>query len=156
MLETPAPLASVSIFKLLEAFERILGRARTLIDHQIEFERLSITERINQLVDRLRNEGRVFFDELFEGQRTRAELIVTFLALLEMTRLRLTKIHQDDVLAPISVELAVAEDQGLAEEDSASMPDITNASGRMQPGDEFQSSEPAHFPSEGRKAPEIR
>lgn len=108
-LEGPAPLASVGMFKLLEAFQRILARANTVLDHQIEFERLSITDRINQLVDRLRLEGRVAFDDLFEGQRTRAELIVTFLALLEMTRLRLTNIHQEDALAPISVELAVAE-----------------------------------------------
>ncbi len=117
-LENPAPVAPVSIFKLLDAFQRILARANTILDHQIEFERLSITERINQLVDKLRHAGRVAFDELFEGQRTRAELIVTFLALLEMTRLRLTNIHQEDALAPISIELAVQEINGVTESNS--------------------------------------
>ncbi len=117
-LDGPAPLAPIGIFKLLDAFQRILARANTVLDHQIEFERLSITDRINQLVDRLRNEGRVSFDDLFEGQRTRAELIVTFLALLEMTRLRLTNIHQDDALSPISVELAVSEGELLNERET--------------------------------------
>ena len=50
-LDGPAPLAPVGIFKLLEAFQRILARANTVLDHQIEFERLSITDRINQLVE---------------------------------------------------------------------------------------------------------
>jgi segregation and condensation protein A len=115
IVEGPAPLAPLGIFKLLEAFQRILVRANTVLDHQIEFERLSITDRINQLVDRLRTEGRLSFDALFEGQRTRAELIVTFLALLEMTRLRLTNIRQDAALAPITVELAVADSDAARE-----------------------------------------
>jgi segregation and condensation protein A len=58
----------------------------------------------------LRVKTRVGFEELFEGQSSRAELIVTFLALLEMTRLRLTRLFQDDPLGPIVVELAVTDD----------------------------------------------
>lgn len=122
-VEGPAPLAPIGIFKLLEAFERILARAKTVLDHHIEFERLSITERINQLVDRLRQNGPVQFDDLFDGQRTRAELIVTFLALLEMTRLRLTNVRQEHPLAVILIELAVAEGESAesaeAEADSS-------------------------------------
>jgi segregation and condensation protein A len=139
-MEGPAPLAAVGIFKLLEAFQRILSRAKTVLDHQIEFERLSITDRINQLVDRLRNEGRVLFDDLFEGQRTRAELIVTFLALLEMTRLRLTNLHQADALSAISVELAVEENEASADQDSATeeladTPHPTSVSHDSQPNE---------------------
>ncbi len=114
IVEGPAPLAKLGVFKLLEAFQRILAHAKVVVDHQIEFERLSITDRINQLVDRLTREGRLGFDALFEGQRTRAELIVTFLALLEMTRLRLTNIHQDGALSPITIELAVSEEAEIA------------------------------------------
>jgi len=114
MVEGPAPLASLGVFKLLEAFQRILAHANTVLDHQIEFERLSITDRINQLVDKLTKGGRLAFDALFDGQRTRSELIVTFLALLEMTRLRLTNIHQDSALGPITIELAVTEGDEIA------------------------------------------
>lgn len=109
IVEGPAPLAPVGIWKLLEAFEKILSRAKTSLDHHIEFERLSITDRINQLVDLLKAKGRLSFDDLFDGQCSRAELIVTFLALLEMTKLRLTNVQQESALAPIYIELAVSE-----------------------------------------------
>jgi segregation and condensation protein A len=45
---------------------------------------------------RLRPGERITFIELFEGQRTRGSVVVTFLALLEMVKLRLLRVHQDD------------------------------------------------------------
>ena len=104
-----APLAPVSSFKLLEAFKRILERSRTKIDHEIEFERISISDRINQLIDRLTATGAIEFEALFDGAKTRADLVVTFLALLELTRLRITKIFQDSPLGAIVIELAASE-----------------------------------------------
>src|SRR6186713_1815962 len=50
-VEGQAPLAGLSLFKLLDAFQGVLSRATTKIDHQIDLERFSITDRINQLVD---------------------------------------------------------------------------------------------------------
>jgi len=102
--DEPAPLAQVGLFKLLEAFQQVLDRIDRKIDHQVEFERLSITERINELVDLLRERPRCTFADLFTGQRTRMEVITTFLALLEMTRLRMTRLTQEGPLAPIYVE----------------------------------------------------
>ncbi len=110
--EGTAPLAQLSLFKLLDAFQGVLTRAKTVIDHEIELDRLSITDRINQLADRLRERARLSFEDLFEGQHTRAELIVTFLALLEMTRLRMTRLLQESPLAPLVVELTVSDDEG--------------------------------------------
>jgi segregation and condensation protein A len=103
--EGPVPLERLGLFQLLDAFQSVLGRVQTKLDHLVELDRLSITERINQLYDLLRDRGRASFEELFEGQRTRTELIVTFLALLEMTRLNMTSLFQEDVLSPILVEL---------------------------------------------------
>ncbi len=108
--EGSAALAPISLFKLLDAFQSVLKRVKVSLDHEIEVDRLSITERINQLVDLLRPSSRLSFDDLFEGQRARADLIVTFLALLEMTRLRMTRILQDEALGPIFIELAVQDD----------------------------------------------
>jgi segregation and condensation protein A len=108
--EGPAPLAPASLFKLLDAFEAILKRVSRTRDHQIDFERISITDRINQLSDILRARPSVAFEDLFEGAKTRADVIVTFLALLEMTRLRMTRIAQDAPYAPIHIELSVRED----------------------------------------------
>jgi segregation and condensation protein A len=103
--EGPVPLERLGLYQLLDAFQRVLGRAKKKLDHQIELDRLSVTERINQLYDLLKSRGRMVFEELFEGQSTRTELIVTFLALLEMTRLGMTRLEQADTLAPITIEL---------------------------------------------------
>jgi segregation and condensation protein A len=104
-VEGPVPLERLGLFQLLDAFQRVLSRAQQKIDHQVELDRLSITDRINQLYDLLRDRGRAAFEDLFEGQFSRTELIVTFLALLEMTRLNMTTLIQADTLSPIQVEL---------------------------------------------------
>src|SRR5450432_989112 len=109
-VEGVAPLAGLSLFKLLDAFQSVLSRAKTTVDHEIDFERFSITDRINELSDLLKTHGKLLFEQLFDGVRGRADLIVTFLAILEMTRLRLTRVEQDGPLAPIFIELAVNED----------------------------------------------
>ncbi|HEX3594906.1 MAG TPA: segregation/condensation protein A [Polyangiaceae bacterium] len=108
--EGPAPLASLSLFKLMDAFESILKRVQQHEGHQIDFERISITDRINQLSDILRERPSLAFDQLFSTDHTRADVIVTFLALLEMTRLKMTRITQESAYAPIYIELAVRED----------------------------------------------
>src|SRR6188768_1931512 len=121
-VEGVAPLAGLSLFKLLDAFQGVLSRAKKFVDHQIDFERFSITDRINELSELLKNRGKILFEELFEGARGRADLIVTFLAILEMTRLRLTRVEQEGPLMPIYVELAVSD-----ETESAALDDLDRA-----------------------------
>ncbi len=124
MMEGPAPLAPVGVFSLLDAFGKVLERAQVKIDHEVSFDRLTISERIQQLCERLSGRKTWRFDELFDGQCTRFDLIITFLALLEMTRLKLTRLHQADPLAEIYIELAaadsVAEDSESTAESSPS------------------------------------
>lgn len=101
-----APLQPLSLFRLVDAFEAVLQRLKQVEEHEINFERVSIGEKIDQIRDRLRAHRVLRFDELFAHDETRAEMIVTFLALLEMTKLRLTLLRQDGPLLPIFVELA--------------------------------------------------
>lgn len=109
-VEGPAQIAGLSLFKLLDAFQSVLSRATTKVDHQIDLERFSITDRINQLVDLLQLHRKLTFDQLFEGATSRGDLIVTFLALLEMTRLRMTRLEQAEPLDPIFIELALVDE----------------------------------------------
>lgn len=109
-VQDPAPLAQLSLFKLVDAFEAVVKRAKQTTDHQVNFELISVTEKIGQISELLKQRGRLRFEQLFEEDATRAEMIVTFLALLEMTKLRMTRIEQPGPLAPISVELAVQDD----------------------------------------------
>ena len=103
------PLADVPLFSLVEAFQRVLARAKVKISHEVVADRISITDRIHQLYDKLSVARRAEFDQLFDidtdREVTRFDLVVTFLALLEMTRLRMMRLYQVEPLGPLHVEL---------------------------------------------------
>ncbi|HEX7479791.1 MAG TPA: segregation/condensation protein A [Polyangiales bacterium] len=103
----PAPLAQIEIYKLLDAFQGILKRVKGRVALEVSAERITIHERISQLADLLRSKRECTFEELFEGDRTRYEVVVTFMALLEMTKLRMTRIYQSDPASPLHVQYAL-------------------------------------------------
>ncbi|WP_437962080.1 segregation/condensation protein A [Sorangium sp. So ce119] len=111
----PAPFASTSIFGLLDAFERVLKRTNVQIDHEVVFDRISITDRIVELTEKLSARRAMRFEDLLldsvskGGVIPRFEVVITFLAVLEMCKLRLIRVHQTDSLAPIHILLSVAE-----------------------------------------------
>jgi segregation and condensation protein A len=107
----PAPLAPTTVFALMDAFARVLARAKIEIEHEVSFDRMSIAERIQELSARF-TAGRMRFEDLLGDGRHRSDLVLTFLALLEMTRLKMTRFYQVDPLADIYVELAVVEPAG--------------------------------------------
>ncbi len=106
----PAPLASFDLFKLLDAFQKVLGRLDDSKAFEIDAERISIQARISQMTDVLREKRRCNFDELFEGLRTKYDLVVTFLALLEMAKMRLLFVYQADASSLIHLEYRLIED----------------------------------------------
>ena len=103
------PLAQVQIYSLVEAFQGVLSRSKVKLTHEIVHERMSLTDRINELVDVLRVRRRVVFEDLFDGLSSPFNLVITFLALLEMTRLRMTRLTQTEPMAPIYVEFSASE-----------------------------------------------
>ncbi len=114
-----APLEGIASFKLLDAFQAVLERTQKTREHQIDFERFSLSDKIGELSELLRRRRRLVFHEIFRERASRAELIITFLALLEMTRLRLTRLRQDGPFEPIFIELTVADDELPPEEEIA-------------------------------------
>src|SRR5690606_1548206 len=121
-VDGPAQLAPMGVFKLLDAFQAVLDRAKKTMDHTIDFERFSITDKINELSVLLSRMPHCRFDELFAVEATRAEIVVTFLALLEMTRLRMIRLEQAAPLEMIYVSLAVSPDEASAEDDLSGDP----------------------------------
>ena len=107
-----APLAQVSVFKLLDALKKIAARVNATISLEVDAERMSIQERIGGLVDLLRERRRCRFDELFEDVSTSYDLVVTFLALLEMAKMRLASIYQTDHEEPIYLEYTLLDATG--------------------------------------------
>jgi segregation and condensation protein A len=98
-----APLAPFPVHKLIEAFDRILRRAKLKVTHDVLIDRLSVSQKIAELTDRLESEGQFTFSSMFsfvrEGreasiEEVKHEAVVTFLALLEMAKLRLIAIRQ--------------------------------------------------------------
>jgi len=98
------PLAEVPLYAIVEAFQRVLSRSKVKLSHDVVADRISISDRIVELTEVIMTRRRATFEELFEGQTTRFDLVITFLALLEMTRLRLTALVQMGPLAPLYVE----------------------------------------------------
>ena len=100
------PLAEVPLYALVDAFQRVLDRSKVKLSHDIVADRISLSDRINELSDLLRVRRRVAFEELFVGSITKFDLVITFLALLEMSKLRMTRLMQSEPLAPLYVEYA--------------------------------------------------
>lgn len=106
-LKEPAPLAEVGLFKLLDAFQGILQRAKSKLAFEITAEQITIHERITQITELLRARRNCTFEELFDGALTRYDVVVTFLALLEMTKMRVARIYQADYQSAIHVQFAL-------------------------------------------------
>jgi segregation and condensation protein A len=96
--EGPEGLADVSVFKLIEALDRALAHARPEAAHEIETDRLTISDAIARVADLLRLRRRATFEELLAGpaerRNDRTAVIATFLAVLEMAKLRLVRVFQ--------------------------------------------------------------
>jgi segregation and condensation protein A len=97
-VEGPEGLADVSVFKLIEALDRALKHARPEHTHEVVTDRLTISDAIARVADVLRLQRRATFEELLSGpleqRHTRADVIATFLAILEMAKLKLVRIFQ--------------------------------------------------------------
>jgi segregation and condensation protein A len=101
--EAPEPEIEVDLFSLISAFRAIVERAKHRPKMYLPGEQLPIEDRIEQLLTRLSETEACGFEELFADVQTRAGLIVTFLALLEMIRLKLVRVFQTGGLGPIRV-----------------------------------------------------
>jgi segregation and condensation protein A len=89
----------LSVYRLIELFARVLRERKIEIPHEVFVERLSIGDRIATITDRLRAEARVTFTSLFAdlvSSRDKHRVVPTFLAVLEMAKLKLIKVHQPD------------------------------------------------------------
>ena len=96
------------LFTLLRAFRDILSRVGEDETAHITRERITLVDRINWLMETLQRDRRVHFRSLFAGLGDRVACILTFLALLEVIRLRLVRAsvshHEEDILIVLADE----------------------------------------------------
>ena len=101
--EPPEPEIEVDLFSLISAFRAVVDRAKARPKIYLPSEQIPIEDRIEQLMARLSETEACGFEDLFADIQTRAGLVVTFLAILEMIRLKLIRVFQSGVLGPIRI-----------------------------------------------------
>lgn len=97
----------MSIFELIEAFHRIVSRIGTKELMEIDTEKMSVTDIINEIMERLSIEKNVTFDQLMGEIKSRRRVIYTFLALLELIKLRMVRAYQASAFGVIRIFPAV-------------------------------------------------
>jgi len=92
---------------MIEAFSKLLHRvnvkAETITERKIEKDRFTVAEKIAQIKDSLLIKPRFKFNELFESDYSKSEIINTFLALLELLKGQLVKVEQDATFGSIEI-----------------------------------------------------
>jgi segregation and condensation protein A len=101
--EAPEPEIEIDLFSLISAFRAVVERSMARPKAYLPAEQMPIEVRIEQLMARLSETEACGFEDLFEDVQSRAGLVVTFLALLEMIRLKLVRVFQSGVVGPIRI-----------------------------------------------------
>ncbi len=107
------PLRELDLADLIDALRDVLKRLPEEQAQEIIGERIAIADRIPFVLERLRT-GDVEFASLFDGRASRLEVIATFLALLELVRMRAVRALQAERFGPILLRLAVPRDAEIS------------------------------------------
>jgi segregation and condensation protein A len=96
----------VAALDLRDAWRDILARARLTQHHHISREQLSVREHMSLVLRKLQGRRFALFEDLFDTARGTPVVVVTFIALLELSRESLVEVTQAEAFAPIYVRLA--------------------------------------------------
>jgi len=87
-------LAEVNIFDLLSAFNEALSKVKEEEIGEIVAEKFTVREKVESVLERVTREKQIVFSDLFQNIASRCEIICTFLALLELIRLKQIRVLQ--------------------------------------------------------------
>lgn len=96
-------LNDVSIFDLIAAFNDALSKVQKEELREIFAERYTVGEKIDELLARMEKDSRLSLTELFTGMKSRHEVVCTFLAVLELMRLKQIRAIQEEPYGPIEL-----------------------------------------------------
>jgi segregation and condensation protein A len=96
-------LHDVSIFDLISAFNEVLRKVPKEDLREIFAERFTVAEKVDSILDMLTREERISLTELFEGMRSRHEIVCTFLAMLELMKLNQVRAVQEGMFGEIGI-----------------------------------------------------
>lgn len=102
-------LGEVGIFQLINAFQNVIKRVEARQDLQeLPGERFSVSEKIDTILQRVGGGDRIRFSDLFGAIVSRLEVVVTFIALLELIRLKQVRAIQKNIFDEIEIASATA------------------------------------------------
>ena len=96
-------MIEAGLFDLISAFKELLDRRKSLLSHEVASQGKSVDQRMRELMELIHEGESIEFLELFAAQETKADMIVTFLALLELVRLMRVRVYQRERFGPIRV-----------------------------------------------------
>ncbi len=97
----------VSIFELIDAFGRLVSRIDRQDLLEIDLEKMSLADLINDVMERLTREKNLTFEELLGEKWDRRRVVYTFLAILELVKLKMIKAYQTQAFGVIRIFPAV-------------------------------------------------
>ena len=106
-MEGSEEIAEVGLFALVNALHEVLKRAEPGDFMEVSAETMRLKDRISQLMEILSGVSSITFHELFEGKARKMEMILTFLAILELVRLQMVRAFQHQPSGIIRLYLAV-------------------------------------------------
>jgi segregation and condensation protein A len=105
----PLRLGDVGIFQLINAFQNVIKRVEAREDwREIFGEHFTVSDKIDIILQRVSGGGRLRFSDLFGAIASRVEIVVTFLALLELIRLKQVRATQANPFDEIEIAAAAA------------------------------------------------
>jgi segregation and condensation protein A len=96
-------MLEAGLYDLIAAFKELLDRRKALLAHEVESEGPPVEQRMEELLAMIREGESLEFLELFASLETKAEMITTFLALLELIRLKRVRVYQRGMFGAIRV-----------------------------------------------------
>ena len=101
---TPTQEPDVSMKELMMALKDVMKRAEMFTHHNIERETLSVRERMSLVLEKLSKDGFTRFTALFSYEEGKSGVVVTFLAILELSKQRMLEIIQTETYGAIHVK----------------------------------------------------
>ena len=109
IVEASLRLAEVGIFQLIHAFQNVIKRVEARENlGEIFGERFTVSEKIDIILQRVADGASLRFSDLFSDIAVRVEVVVTFLALLELIRLKQVSVIQRDLFGEIEIAAVTA------------------------------------------------
>ena len=91
----PEPLVKIGLFELIDAFQKILEKTPGHYKIDFQSERISLKDKMTEIIDIFETKASVAFDEMVSQNSAKSDVVITFLAILEMVKMGLLTVAQN-------------------------------------------------------------